>query len=648
MKNLNLIKTLLKQNIKFCPKSNKPVKALSKWVVPIFGILSVVWIIMRVVPKPSRVSYPCMKVAIPFASSLILYLSGIFISIVAIRKAKLKWAQSKYIYAVVFFALSAVAISFSISQTEQSVFANNTEILTFEDPLGPNSPIGDAKGIFPGRVVWVHNPNATTKNCTPDKYGDGYFLDKNCDQVVVDDMLIKSLLQLTGAETENDAWIKIFEYYNINHQKGEVGYQAGEKIFIKINAVHAWNTNNDLSIANDDNYGNVDTSPQIILALLRQLINKAGVAQESIYIGDPYTQIFKHCYEKWADEFPNIHYMSRSNNDVRDKLSSTNDKKIVYSDKGTELDEESDGYFDCIINADYILNVPAIKGHRWGGVTFFAKNHFGSNTADGASHLHKGLHRIDYDAPLRDGYNRYRVFVDLMAYEHLGGKTLMYLGDMLWSTSYEHDPPVKFMSQPFNNDWSSSILLSLDPVAISSVALDILQAEFTEEDLNANPPRYTYVQFSGIDDYLHQAASSDWWPEGIIYDPEDDGTPIESLGVHEHWNNAADKQYSRNLGTGEGVELLFSTEIETTDVTQKDANSFVITPTIVDNFISLQMPQEFIGKGTLRIYSILGNIEKEYSGAFDHQIDVSWLEPGAHIVQYCCGELSFSRSIIKR
>jgi hypothetical protein len=26
--------------------------------------------------------------------------------------------------------------------------------------------------------------------------------------------------------------------------------------------------------------------------------------------------------------------------------------------------------------------------------------------------------------------------------------------------------------------------------------------------------------------------------------------------VHEHWNNPIDKQYSRNLGTGQGIELV--------------------------------------------------------------------------------------------
>ena len=32
-----------------------------------------------------------------------------------------------------------------------------------------------------------------------------------------------------------------------------------------------------------------------------------------------------------------------------------------------------------------------------------------------------------------------------------------------------------------------------------------------------------------------------------------------SQGVHEHWNNATDKQYTRNLGTGNGIELKYIT-----------------------------------------------------------------------------------------
>jgi hypothetical protein len=43
---------------------------------------------------------------------------------------------------------------------------------------------------------------------------------------------------------------------------------------------------------------------------------------------------------------------------------------------------------------------------------------------------------------------------------------------------------------------------------------------------------------------------------GTFYDPGKTGSRLSSLGVHEHWNNPTDKQYSRNLGTGTGIELV--------------------------------------------------------------------------------------------
>jgi hypothetical protein len=67
----------------------------------------------------------------------------------------------------------------------------------------------------------------------------------------------------------------------------------------------------------------------------------------------------------------------------------------------------------------------------------------------------------------------------------------------------------------------------------------------------------------GVDDYLHQAADSTNWPAGIKYDPDSIGVHVYSLGVHEHWNNATEKKYSRNLDpvNGTGIELI---EIEPT------------------------------------------------------------------------------------
>jgi len=595
-----------------------------------------------------------MKVAIPFASTYILYIGGLLTSVVVFKKALRKLYESKFLLAGLLLLIGLAFSLLTLFVNKKVLYANETVSYNFEDPLGPNNPIGEAKGLLPGRVVWVHNPDATNEDCTPWEYGDGYFLDKNANQDLVDKMLSTAIIKVTEETSEEQAWASVFKYFNIHHDKGDIGYSAGEKIFIKINAVHAWSTYSDLSIKDDPNYGNVDTSPQVILSLLRQLINKAGVPEEAIYIGDPYTQIFKHVYEKLSAEFPGVHYMSKSDHPDREQLQASNTEEIIYSDKGTQLLKETDGFFDCMVDADYVLSVPAMKGHRWGGVTFFAKNHFGSNTNGGASHLHPGLHRTDYNAPLRDGYKRYRVFVDLMSYKHLGGKTLIYIGDFLWGTSYEHDPPVKFRSAPFNNDWTSSILVSLDPVAVSSVALDIFQEEFQEEDLTTTPPRYTYVRFDGVDDYLHQAASSDWWPEGLTYDPEGDGTPVTSLGVHEHWNNPVDKQYSRNLETGEGIELVYHNIQQVPSSIHYNISQGIEVKSYLtsgNSILNLEFNQDVQGQIAVRIYNLSGkliqnsNLESIRANS-PGQIKLNNCQPGYYVVTINSNTVSLSQPIL--
>ena len=61
-----------------------------------------------------------------------------------------------------------------------------------------------------------------------------------------------------------------------------------------------------------------------------------------------------------------------------------------------------------------------------------------------------------------------------------------------------------------------------------------------------------------VDGYLHEAALADNPPSGTFYDPNHPTatTRLASLGAHEHWNNAQDKQNSRNLGKRDGIELV--------------------------------------------------------------------------------------------
>jgi hypothetical protein len=141
----------------------------------------------------------------------------------------------------------------------------------------------------------------------------------------------------------------------------------------------------------------------------------------------------------------------------------------------------------------------------------------------------------------------YNALVDLMGHKDLGGKTVLFLADGLYAGENQSSAsPWKWQSAPFSNNWTSSFFASQDGVAIESVALDFLRSE----------PQYSNTVYGNVDNYLHEAAQANNPPSGTFYDPEGDGTNLTSLGVHEHWNDSTNKMYTRNLGTGSGIELI--------------------------------------------------------------------------------------------
>ncbi len=562
--------------VKVCPKSGKIRSFIVpggfyKILFPIVGLAALIWIAFRVIPKPGRVAYPCIKAATPLASGFLVYFAILAASALTFLKTKKKFFLSPYFLtgAILIFGFTGAYLVTDTSNGADVVLQNSVHVA--------NVPTGEGKGIFPGRVVWIHDPNATNKNCNPTSVGHAWWMAENNNQEVIDGMVSQAIQSLTDQVNDQDSWDAIFRYHNNTRGKGSVGYSQGEKIFIKVNNVSGWGGNfntSDLSIVTNNSYGISETSPQVILSLLRQLVHVVGIAQRDIYIGDPIRNTYKHCYDLWRSEFPNVHYLSHDNFSSlgREQMVASTTARIKYSDKGTILREDvwdalslgggapvtSDYLYTVFENAEYILNIPVLKGHKRAGVTMFAKNHFGSQTRPDASHLHNGL--VDpEETPNKPGvsrtdYGMYRVQVDLMGHHLLGGKTLFYLLDALWAADQEIGCPKKFSMAPFNNDWMSSVFASLDPVAIESVGYDFLRSEFTAAR-NMGDGAGTYPQKPAADDYLHQASDTNLWPAGIKYDPDGNGIHLKSLGTHEHWNNAIDKQYSRNLGLNTGIEL---------------------------------------------------------------------------------------------
>jgi hypothetical protein len=175
-------------------------------------------------------------------------------------------------------------------------------------------------------------------------------------------------------------------------------------------------------------------------------------------------------------------------------------------------------------------------------VTLIGKNHFGSvHFPDNGGWTPAPLHPYVIRTQALGSYN---ALVDLMGHRHLGGKTVLYMLDGLYTA--EHNESNVFRFATFGDDWASSMLMSQDPVALDSVGLDILRNEARATEVRGN-----------ADNYLHEAAQAAKPPSGTVYNPDKSGT-LASLGVHEHWNNATDKKYSRNLGRKEGIELIAS------------------------------------------------------------------------------------------
>ena len=545
----------LEQKIKGVSESFQIRRLLNSILPLIPGILAFVWFLVRVIPKPQRATYPCMKVAYPLMSGLVIWLLGVT-GISASLKLFFKNIRSKkYILAFGSVLMLLVFFVFYLLDHQVPLFASEQQTVPVHLP---NAPFGVPQGIIPGRVVWSWDPAATNENCTNDlSKEDGYFLAKNNNQEVIDKMLAGSIFALADKKSQKEAWDAIFRHFNKQKGKGNIGYKNTETVFIKINQGCAWSTKSSSDLTRKKGaLGYSETSPQVVLSVLKQLVNVAGVPQNKIIVADPLSHIYQDNYELLHTQFPDVIYGDRTREAEalgRTFLKPETTPVLFYSDKGTVLKGGPDCLYTDMQNADYMINIAALKAHACAGITLLAKNHFGSVTRKTASHLHAGLVGDRNDKPYRLDYGMYRVQVDLMGSKYLGRNTMLNIVDGLWGGPEATVAPVKWMMEPFNNDWPNSVFVSLDQVALESVCFDFLRSE-SNVGLPDWRNRPNFAQ--GVDDYLHQAASSKNWPEGIIYDPDNSGTPIPSLGVHEHWNNPVEKKYSRDLGKAEGIELV--------------------------------------------------------------------------------------------
>jgi len=524
-----------------CPKTGNDPGQKGKhrwliWVFPIAGLFSLIWFLARVVPKPSRATYPCQRAAAPLASAFVAWLAGLVGSTLVYRRASRLLHRSRYVLAGICAAAAVGIMWASICATN----GNPAQAAVFTPSESANSPMGVAKGIYPGRVVWIRDADATSWDGSTGNWWD----DKNTDQDAVDAMLSTAIKSLTGKSSESEAWDALFRHFNKSKGLGDAGYRKPEKIAIKLNM------NQDRGRDWRADAGN--PSPQVVYSLVDQLINAAGVPGSAItlfdssrYIGDPiYTKIRSNPDRN----FQSIRFVVAPDTAGSGRIAATPDRSNpLHTKAGTAYLPQ------CVTQAKYLINLALLRAHTLFGVTLCAKNHFGTTYfPDNGGWTPRPLHRY---GSRNDSMGSYNCLVNLNGHQHVNGKTFLYMIDGLYPARNQVSGVIRFMS--FGNDWFSSILVSQDPVAIDSVGLDFLR---NEQTLNPNVVDVT----GNPDNYLHEAALAHKPPSGTAYDPEADGTVLESLGVHEHWNNPTDRKYSRNLATGNGIELVTQSPSATT------------------------------------------------------------------------------------
>ena len=487
----------------------------------IFGLASTIWFLVRVIPKPQRATYPCMRVAAPVMSSFVIYLLTFFGSVFAFRKVSNSYKRGRYFVMAVFLVLAIVCsfVYYGNKAEEINALTRNSR------KIEANKPIGVERGIYPGRVVWIHNPNVAKW----DGINGNWWDDANTSQAEVDKMVPAALTSLTGEKSLSRAWDALFRYFNKAKKMKDEGYLPNQKIAIKINE------NNNSSHANNNE---LNASPQMVLALVRSLIQDAGVPQKNITVFDASRFITDNVFDKCHAEFPDVVFVDNVGGDGRIRATYV-EKAIPYSVDNGPL---AQGLATCAICADYLINMALLKGHIGQGVTLCAKNYYGVTNifTDWRKNAHNNFNQDGAGKP------KYMTFVDFLGHKDLGEKTMLFLIDGLYGSKSVAGPPSpKWKMAPFNGNWTGSLFVSEDGVAIDAVCLDFLSNEWPD----APDMKYS-------DNYLIEAALANDPPSKTFYDPERDKVRCKSLGVMEHWNNADEKKYSRNLGKKYGIELI--------------------------------------------------------------------------------------------
>jgi len=365
------------------------------------GIASTFWLLFRTGRKASRINYPCQRLAAANSTAFFVWVSTILGSLAArFYKQKQKFIARGTVLTIV-LTISVLGL--------RNLYLYSWQKRLVSRPLGA--------GV--SRVVWIRDSRAAT--------GWSSAHSQRVNAQVADEMMNTAIKQLAGKNTVSSAWDQIFKNFN-----GGAGYSAGEKIIIKANF-----NNSGTNMYHNPTY-------QVANALVRQLVEEAGVSQSNIIVYDASRSLQSQYKSGISARFPNI------------QLNPSRRTCFNTSVRGTK--------FTCLLDdAKYLINMPLLRTHNFAVVTLSFKNHLGSVQTPNA--LHDGI---------RDSSASSNSIVILNNHPLIRDKTLLVVADAMYGLKQGGPDGDPSGSQGIKNPWPSSIFLSTDPVAADSVMLDYM------------------------------------------------------------------------------------------------------------------------------------------------------------------------------
>jgi hypothetical protein len=291
-------------------------------------------------------------------------------------------------------------------------------------------------------VVHVHAPGATNWD-----FGDGYYGDY-VDQGVVNEMVDRGVMELTGTSLVDAAWRALIP-----------DYSPGKAVAIKVNLNNSWSCGDSDII--------IDALIHPVNAVVRGL-RQIGVAEEDVWVYDAIRNIPDRFVNGCL--YPNVQFFGGCCQPP--SWSSDDPDAIIWFTPDPAPAPMR--IADLLIDATYLINMPIVKAHCCAGVTLGFKNHLG--TVDRPKKLHSHIW------PGGEYFKRHHSpLVQIYQNPHIGAKTVLTIGDGLFG-SWEDESATPLPWKTFGDSAPNSLFFATDPVALDCVMYDLLAAETTIMD----------------------------------------------------------------------------------------------------------------------------------------------------------------------